>query len=307
MSMTGVLRPGHCSLRVLDLEAALKHYTEVIGLIETDRDDKGRVYLKAWDEQDHHSIILHEAEIPGCDYIAFKVDNKATLERLSKSIENFGCKVEYVPAGELKATGERIRFQIPTGHHVELYAEKKKIGNGLGDVNPGPWPDGLRGMQPTRMDHWQIHGMDLDGSVELFTKVLGFGLTERVLDGHRLMAAFLTCSTKPHDIAFIRDEELQDRFHHVAFYLNSWEEVLRAADIISKKNVSLDIGPTRHGITRGQTIYFFDPSGNRNEVFSGGYIYYPDSPTLTWTMDELGRAIFYHIRELNERFMTVMT
>ena len=74
-----------------------------------------------------------------------------------------------------------------------------------------------------------------------------------------------------------------------------------------RKNVSLDIGPTRHGITRGQTIYFFDPSGNRNEVFSGGYIYYPDSPTLTWTMDELGRAIFYHIRELNERFMTVMT
>jgi len=149
--------------------------------------------------------------------------------------------------------------------------------------------------------------MDLDGTVELFTKVLGFGLSERVLDGDRLMAAFLTCSTKPHDIAFIRDEELQDRFHHVAFYLNSWEEVLRAADIISKKNVSLDIGPTRHGITRGQTIYFFDPSGNRNEVFSGGYIYYPDSPTITWTMEELGRAIFYHIRELNERFMTVMT
>ena len=140
-----------------------------------------------------------------------------------------------------------------------------------------------------------------------FTKVLGFGLSERVLDGDRLMAAFLTCSTKPHDIAFIRDEEQQDRFHHVAFYLNSWEEVLRAADIISKKNVSLDIGPTRHGITRGQTIFFFDPSGNRNEVFSGGYIYYPDSPTIAWTMEELGRAIFYHIRELNERFMTVMT
>ena len=29
MSMTDVLRPGHCSLRVLDLEAAVKHYTEV--------------------------------------------------------------------------------------------------------------------------------------------------------------------------------------------------------------------------------------------------------------------------------------
>jgi catechol 2,3-dioxygenase len=30
--------------------------------------------------------------------------------------------------------------------------------------------------------------------------------------------------------------------------------------------------PARHGITRGTTIYFFDPAGNRNEVFAGlGY------------------------------------
>jgi hypothetical protein len=37
-------------------------------------------------------------------------------------------------------------------------------------------------------------------------------------------------------------------------------------------DVPIDIGPTRHGITRGTTIYFFDPSGNRNEVFAGlGY------------------------------------
>ena len=47
------------------------------------------------------------------------------------------------------------------------------------------------------------------------------------------------------------------------FYLASWEEVLRAADIIGKHKISIDIGPTRHGITRGRTIYFFDPSGNR--------------------------------------------
>ena len=93
----------------------------------------------------------------------------------------------------------------------------------------------------------------------------------------------------------------------LGFGLRCIQQNESAADIIGKKNVSLDIGPTRHGITRGQTIYFFDPSGNRNEVFSGGYMYNPDMPTIEWTMDELGRAIFYPIRELNERFLTVMT
>ena len=81
----------------------------------------------------------------------------------------------------------------------------------------------------------------------------------------------------------------------------------QAADIIARYDIPLDIGPTRHGITRGQTIYFFDPSGNRNEVFSGGFIYYPDNPPRVWSIDKIGKAVFYYQRELNERFMSVVT
>ena len=35
MAINGVLRPGHVSIRVLEMEAAVRHYTEVLGLIET--------------------------------------------------------------------------------------------------------------------------------------------------------------------------------------------------------------------------------------------------------------------------------
>ncbi len=303
-----LLRPGHISIRVLDLEAAVWHYAEVIGLIETARDDeRRRVYLKGWDEHDHHSVVLREADTPGMDYMAFKVDSPRTLEQLGRGVEDFGCKLESIPAGEHKATGERIRFEIPFGHKIELYAEKDKVGNGMPTINPGMWPDGLKGMQPTRFDHCQLHGVDLDNTVDLFTRVLGFGLVEQVVDGDQMVAAFLSCSTKQHDIAFIRDLDHPAGFHHAMFYLNTNEEVLRAADIITMHDVSLDIGPTRHGVTRGVTIYFFDPSGNRNEVSTGGYIYYPDTPTLTWTMDNIGTAIFYWRRTLHERFMGVMT
>ena len=76
---------------------------------------------------------------------------------------------------------------------------------------------------------------------------------------------------------------------------------------MTRYDMSVDIGPTRHGITRGQTIYFFDPSGNRNEVFSGGYDFYPDNPIRQWTADQAGKAIFYYERALNDRFMTVVT
>ena len=69
MAITGVLRPGHVAIRVLELEPALKHYKDVLGLTEVARDKKKRVFLKAWDEHDHHSVVLREADEAGMDYM----------------------------------------------------------------------------------------------------------------------------------------------------------------------------------------------------------------------------------------------
>ncbi|MET0049083.1 MAG: VOC family protein [Sedimenticola sp.] len=110
----------------------------------------------------------------------------------------------------------------------------------------------------------------------------------------------------PHDIAFVGGPV--QGLHHCAFFLDSWDDVLKAADVMSKNRVKVDVTPQRHGITRGYTIYFFDPSGNRNETFGGlGYLAQPDRPVTTWTEDELGRGIFYHTGELVESFTSVYT
>ena len=309
MAMTGVLRPGHMQLRVLDLEEGINHYKNVLGLVETGRDAQGRVYFKAWDERDHNSLILREAESAGMDSFAFKVADKATLEKLDADLKAYGVTTERIPAGELMETGERVRFTIPSGHAIELYAEKTDVGNGMQYVNPDPWtPDAERGIAPVRLDHALLYGPDIEKVQKLFVDVLGFYLVERVLmeDGKTDLAIWLSCSHKAHDIALVRHPE-PGKLHHVSFLLESWEKVLRAADIMSMNKVSIDIGPTRHGVTRGTTIYAFDPSGNRFETFCGGYQPYPDYAPITWTWEEVGTGVFYHDRKLNERFLTVVS
>lgn len=306
MAMTGILRPGHVQLRVLDIDEALIHYRDNLGLLETHRDSQGRIYMKGWDEQDWFSVVLREADHVGMDHMAFKVLDEETLWRLHSELKKAGCETEKIAAGELDHCGERVRFSVPTGHVFELYASKEHYGNGIPTTNPAPWPEGLKGMKAVRFDHCLLYGEAFDETVSLFVDVLGFQLTEQIVDGDVRLAAFLTCSMKAHDVAFIRQEG-PGTLHHASFLLNTWEDVLRAADIISMKDISLDIGPTRHGLTRGQTIYFFDPSGNRNEVFCEDSYVYPDTPVLTWTADNIGQAIFYHSRELNDRFMGVTT
>ena len=308
MAVTGVLRPGHFQMRVLDLQQSIDFYTNVIGLKEMGRDTQGRVYFKTQDERDHNSFIIREADAAGVDFIGFKVADRATLDTLEADLRAYGVHTERIAAGEMLETGERVRFEIPTGHQIELYAEKTDVGNGMPYVNPEVWVPDSKGINPVRFDHCLLYGPDIDGARKIFEDVLGFYLVEHVLmdDGEADLAIWLTCSNKAHDIAFVRHPE-PGKLHHVSFLLESWEQVLRAADIMSMNRVSIDIGPTRHGVTRGTTIYAFDPSGNRFETFCGGYQTYPDQQPIKWTFDQVGPAVFYHDRKLNERFLSVVS
>ncbi len=306
MALTGVLRAGFVQIRVLDMEEALTHYIDYVGLDEVERAADGRVYLKGYDEFDRHSIILREADSPGMDAMGFKVASDADLDRFKALIREFGLEVDHVAAGEQPGVGRRIGFTIPTGHRIELYAEITLSENGPALENPYVGRDVPRGMNVLAFDHCLLYGPGISEATRLFTEVLNFGLPEKIETPDGAMAVWLTSSNKSHEVAFV-EHKTPGKFHHAGFLLQSYHEVGHAADVMTRFNISRDIGPTRHGITRGHTIYFFDPSGNRNEVYQGGYSYYPDHPTRVWTPDHLGRGIFYYERELNDRFLNVVT
>ncbi|MED0659530.1 catechol 2,3-dioxygenase [Bacillus smithii] len=306
MNGNGIIRLGRLELRVYDLEKSVDYYTNVIGLEVTARDEN-RVYLKAWDEYDHHSIILQKSDSAGMDHMGFKVKDVYELEKLEHKIEQFGCTLTRVPKGSRIAEGEAVRFQIPTGHMMELYTDMEFVGVKTGSVNPETWPEGLKGIAPHRLDHALLTGDDLKTATRFFTEVLGFKQSERIIsvDGEDLVGSFLSTTNKAHDLAFVKGPDA--KFHHAGFYVDNWYEVLKAADILSKNEIQIEVTPTRHGITRGQTVYFFDPSGNRNEAFASGYMAYTDFPTITWTEDKIGTGIFYHRRELVESFNKALT
>jgi catechol 2,3-dioxygenase len=306
MAFDGVLRPGVLQLRVLDLDAAVTHYVDRIGLNKVGVGPDGRVYLKAVDEFDHHSVVLRKADHAGLDLFAFKVYGEHALNSFEKRIKEFGLEVDHVAAGEQPGLGRRIGFTIPSGHRIELYFQADLAEERPSTLNPHIWNTEPHGMKARRMDHGLLYGPNIDQVETFFTTVLDFKVTERIDLPDGTLAIWMTCATKAHDIAFVKHAE-PGKFHHIAFELENWNDIGAAADIITHYDISLDAGPTRHGITRGQTIYFYDPSGNRCEVYAGGTTYYPDQPTRIWDEKELGKGIFYYERKLNDRFLTVVT
>jgi len=311
-----VLRLGHVKLRVLDMAEALDHYTSVMGMIVQHRDLSGDVYLKCWDEWDKYSVILREADTAGLDHLAFKVSSDSELDRLAEAITSFGLDVAEVAPGGLPFCGRALKTALPSEHVTYLYAEKETVGKAVGILNPEPWPDGLEGIGVHWLDHAMLvcevnpeKGINrVADNVKFFREVLDFGLSEQILPpgGGPILAAWMFCTTTPHDIAMGPGDG--PGLHHIAFYLDDWSSILRAADILGKRKVRVDITPQRHGITRGPTTYFFDPSGNRNECFAGlGYLTQKDMPTITWEADNIWRGIFFHSGYVNAPFLEVHT
>jgi catechol 2,3-dioxygenase len=205
--------------------------------------------------------------------------------------------------------GDGLRITTPSDHVLELYTDMEYTGTDTGSINPEAWPRNMRGVGTHWIDHALIPAED-PGLLERFMmEVLDFKPAERVvesMDHPEVIGSWLTCGESPHDLAVIKGPN--GKLHHFAYHLEDWGAILRAGDIFSMDDVPIDIGPTRHGITRGTTIYFFDPAGNRNEVFAGlGYRVHQDFPTINWTVDQLAKGIFYHARELNDAFTSVFT
>jgi catechol 2,3-dioxygenase len=303
-----VMRMGYVHARVTDLAEAKQHYANTLGLYETlSTDDK--VYYKGWDEWDHHSVVLEEGGVGVVKY-GFKVEYESDIDLIEKRAQDFGLSVERMSAGENPEVSDGIRFISPSEHVFEVYHAQTVIGTEVGTHNPEAFPRHLVGVGAPALDHSLILAEDVRTMENMFRQVFDFFPTERVQtdledDDAHYIATWMTSNNQIHQIAVL--EGPQAKLHHFAFKLQDWTEIGRAGDLFAMDDVPIDIGPTRHGITRGQTIYFFDPAGNRNEVFSGGYPAYRDRPINKWTPDQLAKGIFYHARELNDRFTTVFT
>jgi catechol 2,3-dioxygenase len=301
----GILRLAHVDVRTPDLELSTAYYTQVLGLTLVERTEDA-AYLKCWDEEDHHSLRLRSYPRTGLDLFSFRVEAEDDLATLERAVERYGGHVTRVSRGEAVGQGESIRFEVPSGQTMELVWEVEKTGNLLGKRNPAPVPPPLPGIAPPRIDHLLINAEEVAEAGKFFMDVLGFRLTEQLLDGNgHQLGLWMERSHSPHDVAVVNG--VNGALHHWAYWLDDWDHVRKAADILAYNGVQIDQGPTRHGVTRGNTIYFFDPLGIRNEVFTGGYRPDPDFEIITWTEDNFGRGLFYYENVVSQRFLRMHT
>ena len=299
---------AHVELRTPRLNETLAFLTSVFGLRESARDGPS-VYLRAWGDFYHHTLKITDAAQPGLGHVAWRATSPQALDRRVRALEGRGCGRGWVDGD--RGHGPAYQFADPAGHLMEIFYEvewheppaamRTRLKN-----QPHRRP--LSGIGTRRIDHVNLLAADVGANRRFLEDSLGFRLREQIVHSGREMGAWLSVTPLVHDIAYMRDGSGADgRFHHVAFWMDDYSDLLRAADILREAGTRIEAGPAKHAITNGLFLYLYEPGGNRLELFTGGYlIFAPDWRPVTWTEEDRDLRVWWG-GELPESFFTYGT
>jgi len=285
-----ITRAAHLEFRVTDLERANAFYVDILGFVETARDNQ-RLYLGGFEERDLYSLVLRKAESPGVGHIAFRVADPDDLDRIAKLYEQHACAVRWVDEGYEQGQGRAVRVQDPSGLPIEFFHQITQRDRLLQRF------DLYRGAHVMRLDHFNCQVPDVQSVCDWFTQKLGFSCSEyTVTDGEpsQLWAAWLHRKQDVHDIALMNG--IGPRVHHGGFWVSDQLSILRTCDVLAAAGFvnSIERGPGRHGLSNAFFLYLRDPDGNRIELYTGDYmIADPDWKPIRWSINDPRRATFW--------------
>ncbi|HEU4849268.1 MAG TPA: 3,4-dihydroxyphenylacetate 2,3-dioxygenase [Terrimesophilobacter sp.] len=275
-----IIRAAYAELIVSDLAASRHFYVDILGLVVTHEDDDA-IYLRAFEEYLHHSLVLRKGPQPALAALAYRVRSQAEVAKAATHFESLGCPVERRASGTTRGIGEAVRVIDPLGfpieffydaEHVERYTRRYDL-QGTGAIS--------------RLDHFNILTPDVPAA-QAHYESLGFKVSEDIQDdAGTVYASWLYRKATVHDIALTGGDG--PRLHHIAFATHERNQIVNICDTLGahRRSDHIERGPGRHGVSNAFYLYLRDPDGHRIEIYTHDYYTGdPDNPTLTWDVHD---------------------
>ena len=289
---------------------SLRFFVDVLGMTESGRGGDS-VYLRAWDDYEHHTLKLTASRVAGMGHVAFRATSPEALERRAAIIDAAGFGTGWTD-GDL-GHGRTYSFRTTDGHKMEIYYDTEWYApppNLKPALKNQAQRFPARGVNVRRLDHLNLLAADVRALRLFFEDVLGMRTTEMiVLDNGDEAGAWVTTTNKSYDLAFTSDHYgARGRFHHLTYAVDSREDVLRGADIFLENGIYIETGPHKHAIQQTFFLYVYEPGGNRVEVDSAGarLVLAPDWQPVVWTEGERKKGQAWGLKTI-ESFHTYGT
>lgn len=278
-----------------DVEASVAFYEKHVGLTVVDRIG-GAAYLRCWGDYYRYSVVIVPGDGPSLSTMAWRTSSPEALEEAAKRLEAEGVEGEWFDGPSI---GRAYRFVGPWGHSMTLHWDVERHVATAADKSIYPDRPEKRSSvagAPRQLDHVTIATSSVDDFAAWYNRVLGFRIMAKTILDEAPISVFsvLTTNEKSHDLGVVLDgSSMAGRMNHYAFWVDTREELLIAADVLMENGIPIEYGPSIHGIGEQNFLYYREPSTLRIELNTGGYRnYVPDWEPQTWK-PSLGSNNFY--------------
>ncbi len=277
---------AHLEVSSPDVPASVAFYTDRFGMRVVD-EGGGKTYLRAWGDVYRYSLIVSPGEEPGLIAMAWRTQSEEALQEAVARVEAAGISGSWSDGGP--GHGASYDFIGPFGHgtrlvwDIPLYEPPAELAS--------VWADRLERRSshagaPRFFDHVTVASRDVRAMAQWYSDVLGFRIMAYTDLDEAPVTIFtvLTTNEKSHDLGIVVDtSERSGRVNHIAFWLDTNEELLIAADVLMESGTPIEYGPSIHGVGEQHFLYLREPGGLRIELNSGGYRnYVPDWTPRRW-------------------------
>ncbi|MFC6880798.1 VOC family protein [Actinomadura yumaensis] len=298
---------GNLELYTPQPERSLEFFTTFLGMTVNGAHGDS-VFLRAWDDYEHHTVKLTAHRTSGIGRTTFRASSQEALDSRARAIEDAGLGIGWRDGDS--GYGPTYVFRDPDGHELGLYWESEPY-EAPPELRPAlknqaqAYP--ARGASVRRLDHVNYLGADVGRNRDFLRDVLGGLVTEEiVLEDGTTSGSWLTFTNKGYDAVYTEDwTGGNGRLHHIAFALDTREDILRAADIALDQGVFIETGPHKHAIQQTFFLYVYEPGGNRIELVNAGarLVLAPDRKPITWSQEERAKGQAWGLRTI-ESFHT---
>lgn len=263
----------HVTLRCPALEASERFFTDVLGLLITERAE-GSVALRCFGDRARASVRLVAARTPGID---------STLW-----LSTTGADSAPFPDG-WRRTEEGLEAASPDGHVARVAGRLDSFAAPAPRQRNQPSPRRGVGIEPRRLSHVALLAVDAAASASWWMQSLGFEPRERIESDALPTIVALGVSAQPLDLILFGGGR---GLHHVAFAVDSRDALFQAIDILAEGPGSVEAGPGQHGLAEMAFVYAREPSGNRIALTHSPLLALPgDWLPITWSGRDAERAM----------------
>lgn len=273
----GAVQKLECvELRVEDAEEALEFYTEIMGMVEIDRD--GDTTYLGCGLDTRYDLAVREGD-PGIDRFSMRVTDEE-FERHAESIEEHGLDT-YEQTGpgherglyfQLPVSGVDIGLAVVADNRYHHSAEASEFLDSTAPVSTE-----RSAIAPTDIDHVALSGPDIEREARFLEEVLDFRVSDAQVQDGEWRNAFVRMGLHHHDMSLFNGDAA-DNPDHVAWATPDVFQMELFADKLAQHDYQLSKPFTKHGPGANVAIYFHEPSGHRFEYNTGMSTVEPGCP-----------------------------